>query len=453
MPDTALASRFVPPAPHPGVHDPNVFEQVWWSMTRPLESWPRAVFEELSYRPPIPGAPTFVMDPTAIREIFVEGGDSFSQGAMFRRIMRPVWGDGMLTSEGQTWRWQRRASAPAFRPAHMHALAPLMGNAAATALKRWGTEAHVDMSEEAGRMTFDVILDTMLSGGEDFDRTTARARISAFLSKILSPRPSYFLAPDRWHDSRTLPAAPGADSLRRDVDAMISRRRDLVARGDLVDLLLDARDPETGQVMDDATLRDNLLGFIVAGAQTSSVALTWSIYLASEHAPTAGRLRAEVARVAGTSAIGPEHVEQLVFTRQVVSEALRLYPPAFQLYRVCVSAAEVGGRRFRAGEKVIVPIYALHRHRRWWRDPDAFDPDRFSPNKPQPDRHLYMPFGAGGRVCLGAAFAITELVTMLATLMRGATFTVEPGHRVWPGTAMEMLPQGGLPMTVRARTS
>lgn len=420
-------------------------------MSRPLDAWPRAVFEELSYRSPAPGGPLFLMDPDAIRAVFVDEADAFTQGAMFRRIMRPVWGNGILTSEGHAWRWQRRASAPAFRPAHMHALAPLMSQAAQAALDRWGSNAQVEFSEEAAKMTFDAILDAALSGGEDFERASARSRITAFLSNQLTPRLSYFFAPDRWHEGRSLPAAPGAGSLRADVEGMIRRRRNAPQRGDLVDLLLDAHDPETGQAMDDATLRDNLLGFIVAGHQTSSVALTWSVYLASAHAPTAERLRAEVAEVAGDAQIGSEHVERLVFTRQVVSEALRLYPPAFQLYRVCKRKVVISGHRFRPGDKVLIPIYALHRHRRWWRDPDVFDPDRFASGEPLPDRHLYMPFGAGGRVCLGAAFATTELVVMLATLMRGATFTVDPSHRVWPGTAMEMLPRGGLPMRVEAR--
>lgn len=453
MPDDAVGSPYMPPGPHPGSHEANLFHLVFWGMSRPLDAWPRAVFEDLSFRAPAPSAPLFVMDPEVIRAVFVQEADAFTQGAMFRRLMRPVWGDGIATSEGPAWRWQRRASAPAFRPAHMQALAPLMSQAAQAALDRWRSGAQVDFSQEAATMTFDAILDSMFSGGEDLDRASARPRVAAFLSKVLSPRLSFFMASDGWHEGRSLPPAPGAAGLRRDIDAMIRRRREAPPCGDLLDLLLEAHDPESGQAMDDATLRDNLLGFIVAGHQTSSVALTWSVFLASQHAPTAARLRAEVAEVAGRASIGPEHVERLVFTRQVVSEALRLYPPAFQLYRVCVRETRVGGHRFSPGDKVLIPIYALHRHRRWWSQPDVFDPDRFAPGQPLPDRYLYMPFGAGGRVCLGAAFAMTELVVMLATLMRGANFTVDPNHRVWPGTAMEMSPRGGLPMRIAPRSA
>lgn len=450
MSQDAAASPFVPPGPNPDSHKAGVLHLFLLGMLRPLDAWPRQVFEEPIYRAPVPGRPIFLMDPEAIGDVFVDHADCFTRGELVRRLMRPAWGKGMPACADQEWRWQRRATAPVFRPRHVRTLVPFMSRVAEAALERWGSEAEVDFAEETARMSFDVILDTVLSGGEGVDRAAARANIANFRAKVLSPRASFFLAPDSWHEGRSLPA-PGAANLLAEVEAMLQRRRGAPPRGDLVDLLFAAQDPVSGQSMDDEILRDNIRGFVISSHQTSAFALSWSVYLASAHEPTAARLRSEVEAVAGDAPIGPEHLEKLVFTRQVVSEALRLYPPTFQIYRICLRDTTIGTHRVRAGEKVLIPIYALHRHRRWWRDPDVFDPDRFAPGAAAPDRHLYMPFGAGGRICLGAAFAMTELVTMLATLMRGATFRVDPSHRVWPGTGMEMAPRGGLPMRIEAR--
>lgn len=448
---TVLDESFIPPAPVPWPRAPSLIEQMSKVRSRPVEGWPRALFEDAWWRPPLPGMPIYIVDPAAIREILGPQAARFPHGALWRRMMRPVWGDGLVTSEDAAWRWQRHAAAPAFRPAQMSALARLMSRAAEAALQRWralGPGARVDMAEETGHITFDVLLDAVLSGGEDFDRQTARERVTRFMDQLGRYRLSYFLAPDRHHEGRVTAPAPVAGDLRRDVEAMIRRRRTAPPRGDLVDLMLQAVDPETGQAMDDAILRDNLLGFIVAGHETSAIALVWSLYLVSAHPQTAARLRAEVAAVAGDAPLAAEHVNGLVFTRQVISEAMRLYPPAFMMTRVCVETTEVAGIPVKAGTRVLIPTYALHRHRKHWRDPDVFDPDRFAPGQPAPDRYLYLPFGAGPRVCLGSAFAMTELAVILATLVRGARFAVAPGHRVWPTGLLALRPEGGLPMTL-----
>ncbi|MBL8773276.1 MAG: cytochrome P450 [Phenylobacterium sp.] len=453
MPDAEIQDRgFIPPAPSPGERDLPPLRALLTSISRPLEGWPRAIYEQRVWRPPVPGLPVFIMDPDALGAIFGEKAAAFPQGALWRRMMRPVWGDGLVTSEGAAWRWQRRATAPAFRPAHMHALAPVMVRAGEAALERWTRQGRIDLAQECGRITLDVLLDAVLSGGEDFDREELRGLAERFVAQVLKTRLSYFFAPDAFHEGRMSPEAPEGARLRAGVDAMIRRRRAEPPRGDLVDLLLGARDPETGREMGDDILRDNLLGFIVAGHETTATALCWPVWLASIHEPTRRRLRAEVEAVAGDGAIRPEHVERLVFARQVVSESLRLYPVNHLLTRVCVETTEVGGMRVKAGERILAPVYALHRHRLWWREPDRFDPDRFAPDAEPPDRHVYMPFGAGPRICLGAAFAMTELTVLLATFVRGADFTPDPGHRVWPVAENSVVrPEGGLPMTVVRR--
>lgn len=442
--------RFTPPAPGPVARlDLSAFAK---AITRPIEGWPREIFENTSWRPPIPGLPVFIMDPQAIREIFADQADAFSHGALWRRMMRPVWGDGLVVADGAAWRWQRRAVAPAFRPAQMHALAGPVTRTADAALARWLKAGRIDLAQETALVALDVLLDAVLSGGEGFDRAELQHLVGAFAAQALQTRLSYFFAPDSYHEHRRNRPVREADVLRAQVSAMVARRRLGPPRGDLVDLLMGARDPETGQAMDDDLLRDNLLGFITAGHETTAVAMIWMLYLATAHAPTLARLRAEAEAIAGDGPVRPEHVEHLVFARQVVSESLRLYPVNHLLTRICIRNTSVGGVSLKAGERVLIPIYALHRHRALWTDPDAFDPDRFGAGAPGVDRYAYLPFGAGGRVCLGAAFATTELTVLLATFVRGADFEVEPGHRVWPRVQSSTVrPEGGLPMRVRPR--
>lgn len=437
---------FRPPHPEP-------LERVtpWHALTRamrnPIEAWPRALFEGTSWRPPFPGAPVFLTDPASVRAVMVDQAEDFPHGHLWRRVMHPAWGDGFVAVDGADWRWQRRAAAPAFRATQMAALAPRMRAAAEAALARWRNAAQpINIAAETGRIAFDVILDTVLSGGEDFDRAETEARVGAFLNQLELKRLSYLFLPDRAHRGKRNEPVPEAALLRADVDRMIARRRAAPPRGDLVDLLLGATDPDTGRPMDDALLRDNLLGFILAGHETSAVTLGWALWLAASDVSSMQRLRAEVEAVTGGAPIGPEHLDRLVFTRQLIQETLRLYPPGYQLTRVCTRDTAIDGRRIRAGTRILIPVYALHRHRSHWHDPDAFDPDRFAPGMPVPDRHLYLPFGAGPRICLGAAFAMTELTVVLATLVRAANFT--PLSTPRPVASTSIRPQGGLPMRV-----
>jgi cytochrome P450 len=163
-------------------------------------------------------------------------------------------------------------------------------------------------------------------------------------------------------------------------------------------------------------------------------------------------VRAEIAEVAGDATLTHEHVERLTFTRQVVQESMRLYPSLPLMSRMCAEDTEAGGHPVKKGTFVFLPIYALHRHRRLWRDPDAFDPDRFGPEE-SAGRHrfAYLPFGGGPRVCIGQTFALIEAVAILATLVRGATLEPDPGHRIRPVMRVSMRPQGGMPMTLRLR--
>jgi cytochrome P450 len=418
-----------------------------------IEGWPRALYETDTYQVPLPGGPLFVMSPEAVRTVLQERAEDFSTGALFRRVMRPAWGRGLLVAERQEWRAQRHAAAGAFRPADMASLAPFFAAAAARTLKKWAAASAgvIDVHREMAQLTFEVILDTTLSGGEDFDRAAMRAAIDRLFSRIGRVPITALLFPDRHHEGRPSRHAPERGLLLAMIGPMIRRRRSAPPVGDLVDLLMAARDPATGESMDEDLLADNLLGFIVAGHETTTLALTWALFLAASHRGTAERLRDEVAKVAGQEPIGRDEVGQLRFARQVISEAMRLYPPAFLLTRVAQREVEVGGHCVRAGQRVNVPVYAIHRRAAHFQEPHAFNPDRFSQDRPQPSRFSYLPFGAGPRICLGASFAMTEAVCVLATLMRAVDFKLVAPERVWPVARLSLLPKDGLQMLVTVR--
>jgi len=213
-----------------------------------------------------------------------------------------------------------------------------------------------------------------------------------------------------------------------------------------------ARDPETGQTMNDEQLIDNLLTFYLAGHETTARALAWTLYLISQSPEWAAALEEEVARVTGGGPVEGAHLERLVLVQQVLKESMRLYPPVPLINRQCVAAARLDGVEVLPGATVVMPIYAMHRHAKRWEDPDAFDPARFAPERESKiPRYQYIPFGAGPRICIGMAFAMLEATAMLATLLREARFAPVPGHEPTPVARVTLQPGGGLPLQVTLR--
>ena len=441
----------------PGVVPPDqplpYFHALWKLIDNPIEAWPRAVYEEPFFHR---GDFLYAVDPAMLKDILLDKVDAFPKDWMFERVTKPALGEGLLTAQGEAWRWQRRAAAPGFRPDNVAAMTPVMSAAAEAALARWrdmGDGARLDIATEMTSITFQVILDTMLSGGEGIDAPAAARRITDYLETLGGINLADLLQWPTWTRIALAPRGHRAMVwLKAMVDRMVARRRNQPPRGDLVDLLMQAEDPESGRRMDDELLRDNLLTFIGAGHETTALALTWALYLLSVDPATAERVRAEVAAVAGDAAITHDHVERLVFTRQVIHESMRLYPSLPLMSRICAEDTVAGGHPVKKGTFVFLPIYALHRHRRLWRDPDVFDPDRFSPQE-SAGRHrfAYLPFGGGPRVCIGQTLAMIEAVAILATLIRGARLEHDPGHKIRPVMRVSMRPQGGMPMTLRLR--
>jgi cytochrome P450 len=215
---------------------------------------------------------------------------------------------------------------------------------------------------------------------------------------------------------------------------------------DLLDLLLGGVDPETKRQMNTAELRDNLLTFIVAGHETTALTLSWALYLVGFDQTVQDKARAEAQSVlAGRAATGAD-VEQLPFIRQIIDETLRLYPPAGIISRTAQKHDILSNREVKPGDTVMIPIYALGRHRLLWENPDAFDPDRFR-NRKAIDRYAYLPFGDGPRICIGASFAQQEAVIILATLLSRFRFNPVSGKDPKPVMILTLRPEGGVWLT------
>ncbi|RJE81701.1 cytochrome P450 [Paracoccus sp. JM45] len=393
-----------------------------------------------------------VMDPAALRHVLKDRVDDYPKSVTTKLVLEPAIGDSMFIAEGAHWRWQRRAAAPAFAHRHIEALGPVMTAAAEASCRRLAAATGpVDLFEETVAATFDVISDVTFSGDGVFDRDNVHRSIDAYIAQTAKVSlldvlglPAWIPRPGR------LFSGPGLRRMKAMADQAIAARSRLPKDGapDLLDLLLDAQDPETGRAMNRDELRDNLLTFIVAGHETTALTLAWALYLCAFDPAIQERAASEARDVLGDRAATAADFGQLPLIQRIVNETLRLYPPAAFLSRTAQAKDILCGRQVNAGDTVMLPVYALHRHHLLWDRPDAFDPDRFLT---APDRYAFLPFGAGPRICIGASFAMQEAVIILATLLARFRFKAIAGRDPQPQMILTLRPQGGVWLDVEAR--
>jgi len=304
------------------------------------------------------------------------------------------------------------------------------------------------------RTTFDIIVETMMSGGHGIDVGAVEKGISDFLKPTgwsfalgLLHAPEWIPYPGRGK------AEAAVEFLRSSLFSVIEeRRKSPDDRHDLVNMLLSASDPESGRTMSDAEIVDNLMTFITAGHETTALGLAWTFDLLSRHPEVQSMVLNEIDAVTEGRPVTSDDVSRLVYTRQVFSEAMRLYPPAPIITRAALKDFQLGGYLIPEGTVLIVPIYAVHHHAALWSDPELFDPDRFSPeNSRARHRYAYMPFGAGPRVCIGNAFAVVEAVAILAVLLQKVRLAAIEPQPPKPVMKVTLRPSKTLTMRLVAR--
>jgi cytochrome P450 len=423
-----------------------------WASFRAAQRNVLELIPEVATRVPILSGRTgkrwhMLMDPEGLKQVLRDKVAQYPKSVVTKLILEPAIGDSLFVAEGAQWLWQRRTAAPVFSHRNVSALGPVMTAAAERSVARLDRAGGAaDLFEEMVSATFEVIADVTFSDGSGFDRGAVHQAIEQYIgatAKIslldVMGAPPWVPRPNRLFTGRA------TRTTKRLADRAIDARRAEGAKTppDLLDLLMAGADPESGRRMTTAELRDNLLTFIVAGHETTALTLSWALYLCAFDQDVQAAAREEAAGVLGDRAATVADLPALPLVRRIVDEALRMYPPAAFLSRTAMAADTLCDREVRPGDTVILPIYALHRHRQLWDDPDAFRPDRFADPKAVP-RFQYLPFGDGPRICIGASFALQEAVIILATLLARFRFSALPGREPKPVMILTLRPQGGV---------
>ena len=416
--------RLIPPVPPVPARSLGLRAFLRAIRTDALTIWPEAAYtQDFTVRRFLGRVNVLVNAPDAIHRVLVDNVENYRRSPASIRILRPVTGNGLLLSEGEDWRLQRRTIAPALAPRVMPMLARHI--VAVTAerldvLAAQATAGPVDLLAAMQSLTLEIAGRSLFS--------LEMAAFGAPLRRLLGDYES--LSRPFLLDMLLPPSVPTLRDLRRRrfqarwMGLIEQTMRDRLrapppdAPRDLFDLLRAARDPETGMGFSAKQLRDQLATLLLAAHETTALALFWTLTLLAQDSAEQARVAAEAQRVPISADGAMEALAGLIRTRAVVSEALRLYPPAFTIVREAIGPDRLGDFELPKRAVVMIAPWVLHRHRSLWREPDTFDPDRFMPDAPAVPRFSYLPFGVGPRVCVGAQFALTEAVLVLGLLLQ-----------------------------------
>lgn len=393
-----------------------------------------------------------VNHPDLIEQVLVADNKRYIKHYVLR-LLTPILGNGLVTSDGPLWLRQRRMIQPAFARQRIEAYGQVMVEHTLRMLDGWRPGESRDVAVDMMHLALGIVSRTLL----DVDAGAQYSEVAEAIDTILEDFDRRFqsaLPPPFW-----LPA-PGNRRLRRAVaklDAILGRiirqrREQREDRGDLLSSLVEARDAEDQTGMTDRQLRDEVMTIFLAGHETTANALSWTWYLLATHPEVEARLLAELRQVLAGRAPTPADVPRLPFTEQVLKESMRLYPPAYTFGREATTEVELAGYRFPAGTTVLVSPYTTQRDARFFERPDDFDPDRWSPERaPQIPRYAYFPFGGGPRGCIGNTFAMLEATLVLATVVPRFHLSLLPDPPVVPRASVTLRPKDGVHCRIEPR--
>ena len=394
-----------------------------------------------------------VSSPELVHQVLVDDADKFYKPNSLKKGTGPVVGNGLFTNDGEFWKRQRRLVQPAFHTKRIGAYAEVMVEHAQALMARWQSGQTYDIDHEMVRLTMGIVSKTLF----DADVSGEASEISAMVTEALTAvnkRLDRLVNPPDW--------LPTPENLRlkssvKGLDAMIQRfiderRKSGEDKGDLLSMLLLARDEDDGGGMNDRQVRDEAMTVFGAGHETTASALMWTWYLISQHPEVEAKLLDELETALGGRTPGLSDLANLPYTEMVIKESMRLYPPAWSITRETVAPVELGGYAIEPKHVVIINTYGMQRDARYFPDPDRFDPERFSPeNEKNIPKYAYIPFGGGPRVCIGNAFAMMEARLIIATIAPRFRLALAPDQQVAPQRVFTLRAKYGMRMIATER--
>jgi cytochrome P450 len=426
---------------------------------RALQRDPFAVLTEatLSFSPwvrlKVPGSDIYVPGDAAVFEhILVTNVRNFDKQLRSYQMLRNIVGVGLVTSDGDFWKRQRRTAQPAFHRERIAAFGEVMSRASSEMVDAFVLGKPFDVAAAFNHVALKLVGETILSN----DVTTSASRVEPAMRVALEHLVRRSLDPlsaPEWVPTRKNRAFRAAiEELDRVVNGVIANRRaGKDTRNDLLAMLMEARDPETGEGMTDTQLRDEVMTIFLAGHETTATALSWTAMLIAQHPDVEARLVEELTQVLGGRRPGMQDVAKLTYTGMILKESMRLYPPVWSLGRRVVEDEVVAGVLLKKNTQIFLCPYAIQRHPKYWKDPERFDPSRWASDAPTPTKGTYLPFNIGQRKCIGDVFATVEAQIILATLYQRVHLTLVPDRPVRQEALLTLRPADGVWVTASPR--
>jgi cytochrome P450 len=398
-----------------------------------------------------------VSSPAGVGRLLHDNHRNYSKDVATFGTLRLFLGNGLFTSDGDFWRRQRRLAQPAFHRRRVANFGALMTDATLAKLERWRTRVSqdrpLDVADEFMRLTMEVATLALFSTSGRGDIDKIGSAITTLLDDVTFRFTFPFYPPLKVPTPRNRRFLAARATLDAIVYRIIAERRQRPdEHDDLLAMLMQARDEETGEGMSDRQLRDEVVTLFLAGHETTANALTWASFLLSTHVAVERRLRAEVDEALQGRVPTASDLPRLPYTRMVIDETLRLYPPAWITNRRAIEADAVCGYRIPADATVSISPYVTHRDPTLWENPEGFDPERFPPERSARRPHYaYFPFGGGPRQCIGKGFALMEATLVLALLTQRYELHLVPGRRGETEALATLRPRYGMWMAAHPR--